>query len=67
MIKGAIKTRLFLGMGFKVMKNPEKYADEIHKQYMKPWHLLKVQVGGKNDIWSADLINFRSRMATNKF
>ncbi len=42
---------------FQRMKNPEKYAEEIHKQYMKPRHLLKVQVDEKDSIWASDLID----------
>ena len=32
-------------------------ADELHKEYRKPRHLLKVKVYAKDDIWSADSIN----------
>jgi integrase-like protein len=58
LIKGVIGTKLFLGVGL----GPEpiqqqKYADEIHKQFIKPRHLLKVQVGEIDDIWSADLVD----------
>ena len=63
LIKGAINTKLLFGAGFKIMKlnskggSPEIYANEIHKQYMKPRHLLKVQVDKIDDIWAADLID----------
>ena len=39
-----------LGMG---------YADELHREFRKPEHLLKVKVFDKDDIWSADLVELR--------
>ena len=32
------------------------YADELHHEFRKPKHLLKVKVFDKDEIWSADLI-----------
>src|SRR5438093_7344174 len=46
-VKGAIKTKLFFGVGL---------ADELHHEYRKQPHLLKVKVFAKDDIWSADLV-----------
>jgi hypothetical protein len=61
-IKTAINAKLAFGLGFEneSLQTREKYADEIHKQFMKPRNLLKVQVDAKDDIWSADLINVPS-------
>ena len=56
LIKTALKTKLFFGLGLNPDINREKYANEIHKQYIKPRNLLKVQVKNKDDIWSADLL-----------
>ena len=44
-----------LGMG---------YADELHHEFKKPEHLLKVKVIDKDDIWLAD---FREMREENKF
>jgi hypothetical protein len=52
----ALQAKLALGAGLSA-NDKIKYADEIHKQFMKPKHLLKVKVFEKDDIWSADLIN----------
>src|SRR5436853_7879578 len=46
-IKGALKAKLFVGVGL---------AEELHKPFRKPPHLLKVKVFAKDDIWSADLV-----------
>src|SRR5438093_7555916 len=46
-VKGAIKTKLFFGVGL---------AEELHKSYRKPPTYLKVKVFAKDDIWSADLV-----------
>ena len=43
-----LKAKLSLGMGL---------ADEIHKEFRRNKHFLKVKVFNKDDIWSADLIN----------
>ena len=32
------------------------YADELHCEFRKPEHLLKVKVFDKDEIWSADLV-----------
>ncbi len=42
-----LKAKMKLGMGI---------ADELHKEFRKPNHLLKVKVFNKDDIWSADLV-----------
>src|ERR1700710_1782490 len=52
-IKGIINSKLKLGVG---LSDKEKYADEIHKKFIKPKHLLKVEVDEKDFIWSADLV-----------
>ena len=44
---GDIQKPMKLGMG---------YADELHHEFRKPEHILKVKVFDKDDIWSADLI-----------
>ena len=36
-----------------------EYADELHREFRKPEHLLKVKVFDKDDIWSADLVELR--------
>ena len=45
MLQGKVK----LGMG-------QGYADELHHEFRKPKHLLKVKVFDKDEIWSADLV-----------
>ena len=35
------------------------YTDELHCEFRKPEHLLKVKVFDKDDIWSADLVELR--------
>ena len=35
------------------------YADELHREFRKPKHLLKVKVFDKDEIWSADLVELR--------
>ena len=47
LVKKALQAKMKLGQG---------YADERHKPFRKPRHLLKVKVFNKDDIWSADLV-----------
>ena len=46
-VKKALQGKMFLGQGI---------SEEIHKEFRRPKHLLKVKVFGKDNIWSADLI-----------
>ena len=43
-----------LGMGYDAVGRG--YTDELHHEFRKPKHLLKVKVFNKDDIWSADLV-----------
>ena len=45
-----LRAKMKLGMG---------YADELHREFRKPKHLLKVKVFDKDEIWSADLVELR--------
>src|SRR5438093_12012668 len=40
-VKGAIKTKLFFGVGLDPEDNMEKYASELHREYRKPPVFLK--------------------------
>ena len=41
------------------MKFGMGYADELHREFRKTTHLLKVKVFDKDEIWSADLVELR--------
>jgi hypothetical protein len=55
-VKAALKSKLFLGVGLDPEINREKLADELHKTYRKPPQLLKVKVPHKDHTWSSDLV-----------
>ena len=70
-LERAIVIRLFqakmkLGMGYEPVGRPNEtigrgYADELHHEFRKPEHLLKVKVFDMDDIWSADLVELRGQ------
>ena len=49
-----LQGKMKLGMGYDAVGRG--YADELHHEFRKPKHLLKVKVFNKDDIWSADLV-----------
>ena len=55
-VKTALKSKLFLGVGFNPETNRAQLADELHKTYRKPPQLLKVKVPHKDHTWSSDLV-----------
>ena len=50
--------KMTLGMGYEPVGG-RGYTDELHREFSKPEHLLKVKVFDKDDIWSADLVELR--------
>ena len=66
LIKKMLQAKMFLGQGVpkadrrSVSRKDRIFADERHKEFRRPKHLLKVKVFGKDDIWSADLIEMPS-------
>ena len=57
LIKGAINTKLKLGLGLlDPEKDREQLAKELFKEYRRPPVFLKVKVFDKDDIWAADLV-----------
>ena len=56
LIKTALKTKLFLGVGLVQERDKEQYAQEIHKPYRRTPIFRKVKTKYKDQIWSADLV-----------
>ena len=50
-----LRAKMKLGMGYEPIGG-RGYTDELHREFRKPEHLLKVKVFDKDDIWSADLV-----------
>lgn len=55
-VKKAMQAKLKLGASLDTPVS-DLYAEERHKEFRKPRRLLKVKVFGKDQNWSADLIN----------
>lgn len=55
-VKKAMQAKLKLGGGT-ASPAGALLAEERHREFRRPKHLLKVKVFNKDDIWSADLIN----------
>ena len=47
-------------MKAKIMVGGNLLSDELHRDFKKPRKYLKVKVFGKDEIWSADLVQMPS-------
>ena len=55
-VKAALKTKLFLGVGLDPELNRKELTDELHKPHRKTPVFRKVKVEHKDQIWSSDLV-----------